>query len=358
MAQFLSPWVVVPGIFYSNWKNQAGVILSNTQNLINVLPGNYYVQVSDNKAPYCGSYTYGYSVGSPLTIATTIQDNDGCSTANGAVSVNVTGGSGNYGYIWKFPNGTESTVRDITGVKAGSYQLIVSDLTLGCTISKNISVKSKNQLVVTLNSIKDNTSCLQPNGGAGISVSGGSGQYLYYWYDLKSFGIVSSGKDLLNVKGGDYSLFVSDQISGCPGNVYVTVPELTTSPQFSIKDIVPNTQCSSPFNGTANLEISGTPGPYEVTWTNGSNIVSTLEDPINLARGVYGFTIKDSQTKCQTIVTTSDPRALTIADESLPKIEVTTDLITHNTLCESSNGTIKVSISRSTGSLYVFLVGA
>ena len=343
-AIFISP-ADGSGDFTYKWLNQGGNTIGTSQNLVNVLPGTYYLEIADNNAPLCGSSTYGFTVSSALAVVTTVQDNDGCSTVNGAVSVDVTGGSGNYGYSWNLPDGTQTQVRNLTNVMAGTYQLTVNDLTLGCTVSKNVSVKSKSQLQVTLNSQQGNSSCTNADGIADVTVSGGSGQYKYYWYDLGSFGIVSSSEDLLNVKAGSYSLFVSDAVSGCTGYTYITIPELTAAPQFNFNNIVANTACSAPFNGAATLEISGTTGPYNVTWTDASNtIVSNVLNPTALAGGLYGITIEDTQTKCTTFVSPLDPEALYIEDNSQPTITVTVDALTPNTMCAPSNGSISVTV--------------
>jgi gliding motility-associated-like protein len=328
------------GDFLYKWKTQAGVVVSSLKDLTGVLPGSYFLEVTDIQSPYCGTYMYGFTVNSNLVLNTAHTDVTNCAVANGSITPTVTGGSGVYTYRWKMTDGTEVTTKNLTGLKAGSYFLVATDAKLGCSVSASVYVRANNPLTINQNSLTPNTSCATPNGGVDVRVAGGSGQYQFYWYDLESFGVVSDKEDLTGIKGADYSVFVSDKVSGCSGYQYYTVAEQTVRPQFSLKDIKPNTQCSSPFDGAATLEITGSSGPYDVTWLKNGETVTTQQNPTNLNRGVYSFTITDSQTKCQTFV----PDTLTIADASIPHIKVTLDVAQDNTQCIKFDGALSVSV--------------
>ncbi|AYB33065.1 gliding motility-associated C-terminal domain-containing protein [Chryseolinea soli] len=332
------------GDFLYQWKNQSGIVVASTKDLTGVLPGSYFLEVTDIQSPYCGTYIYGFTVNSNLILNAAHTDVTNCAVANGSITPTVTGGSGTYTYRWKMTDGTEVTTKNLTGLKAGSYLLVATDAKLGCSVSASVYVRTNNPLTVNQNSLTSNTSCATPNGGVDVRVAGGSGQYQFYWYDLASYGVVSDKEDLTGMKGADYSVFVSDKVSGCSGYQYYTVPEQTVHPQFSLKDITANTQCSSPFNGAVTLEITGSSGPFEVTWQKNDETVSTLQNPTNLNSGVYSFIITDSQTKCQTIVPDTDPNALTITDESIPHIKVNLDVVQDNTQCIKFDGALSVSV--------------
>ena len=328
------------GDFLYQWKTQAGDVVSSLKNLTGVSPGSYFLEITDIQAPYCGAYVYGFTVSSNLILNTAHTDVTNCAVANGSITPTVNGGSGVYTYRWKMPDGTEVTAKNLTGLKAGSYFLLATDAKLGCSVSASVYIRANNLLTISQNSLTSNTSCATPNGGVDVRVAGGSGQYQFYWYDLESFGVVSSKEDLAGVKGADYSVFVSDKVSGCSGYQYYTVAEQTAHPQFALKDITANTQCSSPFDGAATLEITGSSGPFEVTWLKNDAVVSTQQNPTGLSSGVYSFTITDSQTKCQTSVADT----LTIADESIPRIKVNLDVNQDNTQCVKFDGALSVSV--------------
>jgi len=314
------------------------------EDLTGVLPGSYFLEISDIQSPYCGTYLYGFTINSSLILNAVHTDVNNCTVANGSITPTVTGGSGVYTYRWKMTDGTEVTTKNLTGLKSGSYFLVATDAKLGCSVSASVYIRANNSLTVSQNSLIANTSCATPNGAVDVRVAGGSGQYQFYWYDLESFGIVSDKEDLTGIKGANYSVFVSDKVSGCSGYQYYTIAEQTVSPQFTLKDIKPNTQCSSPFDGAATLEITGSAGPYDVTWLKNSETVSTQQNPTGLSSGVYSITIVDSQTKCQTFVPDTDPNALTIADESIPHIKVNLDVVQDNTQCIKFDGALSVSV--------------
>lgn len=332
------------GDFLYQWKTQGGVVVSSLKNLAGVLPGSYFLEITDIQSPYCGTYVYGFTVNSNLILNAAHTDVTNCALANGSITPTITGGSGSYTYKWKMADGTEVTTKNLTGLKAGSYFLVATDAKLGCSVSASVYVRAINTLTVSQNSLTANTSCSTPNGGVDVRVAGGSGQYQFYWYDLESYGVVSDKEDLAGMKGANYSVFVTDKVSGCSGYQYYTVAEQTVAPQFSLKDIKPNTQCSGPFDGAATLEVTGSSGPYDVTWAKKGEIVSSQQNPTGLSSGVYSFTITDSQTKCKTVVPDTDPRALMIADESIPHLKVNLDLAQDNTQCVNFDGALSVSV--------------
>src|SRR2546423_11893312 len=58
--------------------------------------------------------------------------------ATGSISVNVSGGSGNYNFKVIGPITPPTTSSNvITGLPAGHYSIIIKDLTLGCSIQKD-----------------------------------------------------------------------------------------------------------------------------------------------------------------------------------------------------------------------------
>lgn len=332
------------GTLSFQWRDPSGAVISTSKDLTNVSVGYYFLEVKDSNTPFCGTYYSNYTLTSTFDVTATVKDNVGCVTANGAISINPTGGSGNYTYSWRYPDATEVTTKNISNLKVGTYYLTLTDVSTGCKLSRSYSVKSNAQLSVITASTTANTSCITRTGGVSINVANGSGQYNYTWYDMQTYGVVASAKDLTGVAGGLYNAFVSDKVSGCSSYNYVTVPDQTLKPQFTINDIKANTNCKAPFNGEIDIEISGTPGPYEVTWNNAGGTISNDVRPTNLPPGVVGFSITDTGTKCKTVVPFNSPEALEIADESKPNINLIINEIKHNTNCITSNAGIDITI--------------
>lgn len=332
------------GALTYQWSDPTGVVVSTSKDLLNVSVGYYFLKVTDSNTPSCGTYFSNYTLTSTFDVTATVKDNVGCVTANGAISINPVGGSGNYTYSWRYPDGSETTTKNITGGKVGAYYLTLTDVSTGCRLSRYFNIKSTAQLSVSTTSTTPNTSCLTTTGGAIITVGGGSGQYNYSWYNMQTYAVFATTKDLAAAPGGSYTAIVLDKVSGCLKYEPVTVADETVKPAFTIKDIKPNTNCKGPFNGAVELQISGTPGPYEVSWKGENGIVSTEVSPTNLPTGRYGFTITDSGTKCKTVVSAQSLDAIEISDESLPHINLNINTIKANTSCSASNAEIALTI--------------
>lgn len=102
-----------------------------------VAPGNYQVAVSDALGGFANIPITIANIVTPLSVTNqgAPVDNSDCSSPDGSISVNVSGGSGNYSYSWTGPNGFTANTQDITGLVGGSYSLTVSDANTICTVT-------------------------------------------------------------------------------------------------------------------------------------------------------------------------------------------------------------------------------
>lgn len=104
------------------WSNETG-----TQNLFNLTAGAYAVTVNDNN--HC-SFAASYTVtepSSPLIVNGVVVDATTETSADGEVTITITGGVAPYTYLWS--NG--ATTRDLSGVTAASYSVNITDAN-GC----------------------------------------------------------------------------------------------------------------------------------------------------------------------------------------------------------------------------------
>ncbi len=169
---------------------------------------------------------------------------------NGSISVNVTGGSGNYSYLWS--NG--ATTNPIGPICSGTYTLTVTDLVTQCTVSKIIILKSKPKIGHIFTTV--NATCGFCNGSLTIAGKGGNGApFTYLW---------STGSTDATITGlcpATYTVTITDKL-GC-----------TTECHGKIVNKVRN--CRSSFgNESDNIEkqISVYPNPFGSTLT--LNVVS------------------------------------------------------------------------------------
>src|SRR5690606_29282635 len=108
------------------WSVNAG---SQTGQTATGLPGgNYAVTVTD--ANGCTGTTSVLVTSTTITVDVNLSATPvtSCLSANGSITANVTGGSGNYSYDWN--NGDDLQV--ITDLAAGTYTVTVTDIPTSC----------------------------------------------------------------------------------------------------------------------------------------------------------------------------------------------------------------------------------
>jgi hypothetical protein len=178
--------------------------------------GDYTVTVQDGN--FC-VYTVEITINEPdplLLIPSQI--NVSCKgDSNGEASVNVTGGTPSYTYLWSPSGGTAATA---TGLAAGTYTVTVTDAN-GCTTTQSFIITQPTVLVATA-AAQTNVSC---NGGADasatVSVSGGTSGYSYSW--APSGGIAATATGL---SAGTYIVTATDS-NGCTTTQGFTITQPT-----------------------------------------------------------------------------------------------------------------------------------
>ncbi|MEY3051210.1 MAG: hypothetical protein RLY31_995 [Bacteroidota bacterium] len=183
----------------------------------------------------------------------------GCNGGNeGAIDLTVTGGLGNYSYVWS--NG--ETTQDLSGIGAGNYAVVITDA-VGCEISASAMLSDLPPLVLSLTA--EAVSCFGGNDGAvQPTVSGGSGTYDYVW--TGPAGLSSDQPVLTDISAGWYVLTVEDT-EGCMAidSLEVTQP---TAP-LSVAVGQPDTICFQAATGMLSADATGGTAPYVFQWDNG-----------------------------------------------------------------------------------------
>ncbi|MEP7171689.1 MAG: SprB repeat-containing protein, partial [Bacteroidota bacterium] len=183
-----------------NWSNGAV-----SQNINNLSSGAYTVTVTD--ANGC-SANYAKTITQPsnaLSASSSASQNVSCNSgANGAIVLNITGGTAPYSYNWS--NG--ATTQNISGLFAGNYIVTVIDAN-GCYANQSQTVTQPIGSLSSNVSSASNVSCNGGNNGTiNLNVSGGTIPYSYNW---------SNGATTQNLNGiaaGNYAVIVTDA-NGC-----------------------------------------------------------------------------------------------------------------------------------------------
>jgi gliding motility-associated-like protein len=237
-----------------------------------------------------------------------------CSPANGAISITVGGGSGNYFYDWDGPGGRRLT-KDITGLTAGTYRLKVTDLVSGCTLPFNgntFVVGNSTTIPTATHTIVNNTNCSSPfNGSITVNASGTPGPYSYNWYYIGQPSVEGT-ETISNLPAGNYGYYVEDMTTGCkmfmfPSNSTAPKVQDLSAPTVSITSstITPDSNCpETTGNGAINITIDSTV-PYTTSWTGPNSYTANNTNSItNLDAGFYYVSIT---VNCNAVIPNEPP---------------------------------------------------
>ena len=122
---------------------------------------------------------------------------------DGAINVEVFGGTPPYNFLWD----TGETTQNLSQLGAGSYALIIED-SHGCVMEETFTLSQPDQLTLTNINISGVVCKEDEEGMIQFTVSGGTAPYTFLWND----GSTEPGR--INIPGGEYYVHVSDA-NGC-----------------------------------------------------------------------------------------------------------------------------------------------
>ena len=276
--------------------------VQTTKTAIGLSQGNYTVTVTD--ASGCSQST-SVIVEGTLDVSLDIV-NASCGQNNGTASAVITGGNGNYSYLWDL-GGSASTDQTINNLGAGTYPIYVTDGN-GCTSSATAVVVQNGTFSV--NTFGNDNFC--SNNGASISAlaaGGGTPPYSFNWDTPNN----DTTANVNNLSTGIYNVTVTD-VNGCTSTSNVTVTSLNAGPSLSAAPI--NVSCFGGSDGIIDLTINAT-AATSISWSNGVN----SEDLANLIAGNYTVVVVDANgCIASTTVAVTQPSPLTISGTSTPTV--------------------------------------
>jgi hypothetical protein len=237
----------------------------------------------------------------PLTVSTVVNSAPTCNVpTGGAVTLNVSGGASPYTWSWSrvSPAGSGSgTGTQISSLIGGMYNITVTSAG-GCTGTASVSLTPA--VGPTLEAMPTNTGTLCYDGSIDLEVSGGSGNFTFFWAD----GVYTQNRSDLNP--GIYSVTVTDTDNGCTSTASA---EVLQGAPINASVFILNPSCAGGNNGLLNLTPQGGTGIYTYLWSGGS----TAKDRSALTAGIYSVTITDSGgCKSNFLYELNDPPALSL----------------------------------------------
>ncbi len=194
---------------------------------------------------------------------------------NGSAEITIDGGTAPFTFEWS--NG--STSQNISGLKVGSYEVIISDAS-GATVTLQTEIlQPESSLSVQTELV--NPSCASKDGSISLNVSGGTAPYAYTWNNG------GTESNLNNVYAGNYSVQILDS-NGC--SHYETI-QLKEETDLAVS-LTPNIlECYQEGQGTIESSVSGGTAPYSYEWSN-QDTTANLSD---VNSGSYSLTVVDAE---------------------------------------------------------------
>lgn len=292
---------IVGGIppYVITWIGPNGFSAS-TPSIFNLIPGTYTLLIEDTgDCPYSESFLI--TEPDAIQITTVLAENSSCfGFNNGAIEIEVSGGTPEYSYTWTKNNVLYSNDANLSNLGPGTYELTVTD-TYNCDPASLIYKISEPPLLEVNLINQVNIECFgQATGAIDIQAVGGtiSNEYNFTWSGPN--GYVSSAQNIQNLFAGTYQLVVTDD-NGCEASLTVV---LTQSPEIIISYTTTPISCYGANDASLSVTLSGGVPPFQFTWNN----LSTSLDQNNLSAGDYMITVTDAL-GCVRVETINIPEA-------------------------------------------------
>ena len=234
-----------------------------------------------------------------------------------AASLHVTGGTAPYTIAWTGPADFTSNASGISGLAAGVYTALVTDLN-GCSTTAAVTISEPPPIDITLDaSTFGNGTNLPCNGSSEGSISatvtGGTPDLTFAWSGPN--GTSADTPTWSDLTSGTYSVTITDA-NDCSATAQITLSEPEPLvPAAVTSDAGNGFQISCLGNdGSIDVTIAGGTAPYTTTWTADDGTTYTTEDVADLAAGTYSLLVTDANGCTATLestLTAPDPIALT-----------------------------------------------
>ena len=300
------------------WSNGA-----TSSTVSGLASGTYSVTVTDANGCTDSASVVISDPSAPVTAATTVDNNVSCNGfSDGGATASATGGTPTYNYVWS--NG--GTSASISSLSVGTYSVTATDAN-GCTDVASVTITEPNVIGGTT-TVDNNVSCNGgSDGGATISLTGGTMPYTYLWSNG------GTNASTTGLAAGTHSVAITDA-NGCTGLATVTITEPTALLATSTVDS--NASCNGFNDGGATASASGGTSPYTYNWSNSATTASIT----GVGAGTYSVTVTDAN-GC------TDSSSVTITE---PTAIVLSTTVNSNVSCNGlTDGDATVSASGGTG---------
>ena len=251
--------------------------LANQSSITDLVAGTYTIIVTDvNLCIQTASIDIGSAEEIVLEINSTNESN--LDAADGMATAMVTGGDGNYTYVWS----DGRTTSEIDMLAPGEYCLTVTD-GAECSMEGCVEILAGEDICADfeLNVAVEITPCFgTAEGGAFAEISGGMAPYTYEWSNGEAADIITG------LEAGVYSVTVTDT-NDC---ILIDEVEIVSHPELVLNLEKMDESSLMSEDGSVEASVTGGAEPYTYEWSNNE----TTQMITALNAGEYCVTVTDA----------------------------------------------------------------
>ncbi|UKM64377.1 T9SS type B sorting domain-containing protein [Flavobacteriaceae bacterium GSB9] len=233
-----------------------------------------------------------------VAIATPIDCN-----GTGTITINVTGGSGNFTYEM-LPSGTPQASNTFSISEPGDYYFQVNDLDTGCTITTSVfTVVPFDTINVDATATTEVTCFGNSDGALEINLTGYTGAFTYEVFDSNNVSVIASTPTntstnplvISGLPGGNYYVEVieTDSPFCATRSNFVTINSPNSTLNLTLSE-TSNVTCDD-GRGTISAVANGGWGSYEYELTGAAMVGYSPNGTFyNLSAGTYTVTVRDA----------------------------------------------------------------
>jgi mucin-2 len=278
------------GTFDYEWTVPAGAAApGNVATFGTLIAGTYSVIVT-NTVTGCVSLSGSGTV--TVNPIPTVTVNNPSVCAGASATVTATPSAGTFNYAWTVPAGATApgNVASFSTLIAGTYSVIVTDVTTTCVSLSASGIVSLNPLpTVTVNS-----SSVCAGASATVTAAPSAGTFNYAWTVPAGATAPGNVATFGTLIGGSYSVVITNTITGCVSTSATGVVTVNPLPTVTVNG---PTVCA----GTS-ATITATPsaGTFDYAWTvpAGAAAPGNVATFGTLIGGSYSVTITNTLTTC------------------------------------------------------------
>ena len=262
-----------------------------TQNIGSAMPGQYVLTVKDVKNCTATRAFAIVDTAANINNSNPSVTNVACNAGtNGAINLTATG-SGALTYNWTGPNNFTATALNISNLRAGNYNLVITDAGCSKTVAATVTEPTVILTAVQFINVKcKGTPTSTGTGSIALNATGGTGTLTITWTGPNGF--TATGQSINGLKAGTYVASIADA-NNCPKSQTVTITEPTDTLGITNSSVTAIT-CNGASTGAININVAGGTPQYIYAWTGTGGFTSTQKDISARSAGQYVFTATDA----------------------------------------------------------------